>query len=79
MAPLKFSLAFVVRNFVYNTPAMPKRWSVSVSARPSRTDAAAPEGSVSSEAARRSSCRWASATATAAQASRSTAVTFACR
>ena len=38
MAPLKFSMAFVVRNFVYNTPAMPKRWSVSVSARPSRTD-----------------------------------------
>ena len=31
MLPLKFSMAFVVRNFVYNAPAMPKRCSVRVS------------------------------------------------
>jgi len=30
MALWKFSMAFVVRNFVYNTPAMPTRWNVRV-------------------------------------------------
>ena len=54
-------MAFVVRSFVYNVPAMPKRWSVRVSSRPSRTEAAAPGWSVSREAARRSSCRCACA------------------